>query len=293
MRIAGFYRISRHLKYIFLSLSPNNPPFHFHLGPVMQIPIAIVLSYLIMVVVVLLLIGIGIRLGKYSRRQRNNQNNLSLGPIIGAMMVLLAFILGFTLSMVSSRYAARKQLLLDETNAIGTAWLRTDFLEEPFRTESRKLLKKYVDIRVEVGQDIKKLPQGLADSELIHDLLWSQLKKASNQTKDSVLLGFYLQSLNEVIDIHSKRYTTTVQYHLPRSITLLLYFISILAMLAVGYEFGINGSGSFFGSLLLALMFSAVVLIILDLDRSAKSLLIKVNQKPIMELQKKLNSYLN
>ena len=61
-------------------------------------------------------------------------------------------------------------------------------------------------------------------------------------------------------------------------------------MLAVGYEFGLNGAGSFLGALLLSLMFSAVILIIVDLDRSAKSLLIKVSQKPMIELQQKLNS---
>ncbi len=248
------------------------------------------LIYLITVAVILILIGIGFSLGTYTRRHRRNTNNPSLGSIIGAMLALLAFILALTFSMAHSRFDARKQLVLDEANAIGTTLLRTDFLAEPSRTESLKLLKKYVNIRVEAALDRKKLPQVVADSEMIHDQLWSQVTNSSNQKKDSVLLALYIESLNEVIDLHSKRLTVGLQYRMPRSVWLLLYFETILAMLAVGYEFGLNGAGNFLGALLLALMFSAVLLIIVDLERSQHSSLIKVNQIPMIELQKKLNS---
>lgn len=206
------------------------------------------------------------------------------------MLALLAFILAFTFSIASSRYDARKQLVLEEANSIGTAILRTDFLAEAPRTESRKLLKEYVNTRVEAVQDLNKLPQALADSEVLHDRLWSQATKRSNQTKDSELVSLYIESLNEVIDLHSKRVTVGLRYRTPRSVWFLLYFVTILAMLAVGYEFGLSGEGSFLGALLLALMFSAVILMIVDLDRSAKSLLIKVSQEPLIELQQKLNS---
>ncbi len=248
------------------------------------------LIYLITVAVVLLSIGIGFSLGSYTRRRRNGKKKLSLGSIVGAMLALLAFIMAFAFSKASSRFDARKQLVLDEANAISTTILRTDFLAEPSRTESRKLLKEYVNIRVEAALDREKLPQVLVDSEIIHDRLWSQVTHSSNQTKDSVLLALYIESLNEVIDLHSKRATVGFQYRIPRSVWFLLYFITIQAMLAVGYEFGLNGAGSFLGALLLALMFSAVILIIVDLERSAHSSLIKLNQMPMIELQKKLNS---
>lgn len=206
------------------------------------------------------------------------------------MLALLAFILAFVFSMTSARFDTRKQLVLDEANAIGTAMLRTDFLAESPRIESRKLLKEYVNLRVEAVQHREKIPQALVDSEAIQDRLWTLANDSSNQAQDPELLGRYIDSLNELIDLHSKRVVTGIQYRIPRGVWFLVYFITILTMMSVGYEFGLTSSSSPLGFLLLALMFSAVILIIVDLDDSAKSVFLDVSQKPLIELQEKLNS---
>lgn len=246
------------------------------------------LFYVMTVVIVLLSALSGLRLGSYIRRRKKGETEAPVGAIVGSLLGLLAFILAFTFGMAASRFDSRKQLLLDEVNAIGTAFLRTDFLPEPQRTETRKLLRRYVDIRTEAVRQPEKLPQAMVDSEMLHNQLWSQVSALSNQNNNSILLGLYIQSLNEVIDFHSKRVTVGFQYHIPDSIWLALYFVTILAMAAVGYHFGITGSGSFWITLVLALAFSAVILLIADLDRSTEGLL-KVNQKPMIELQQKLD----
>jgi hypothetical protein len=133
------------------------------------------------------------------------------------------------------------------------------------------------------------LPQALVDSVALHDQLWSQVTDLSEQYKDSVLFGLYTQALNDVIDLHTKRVTVALQYRIPSSIWLALYFLTILAMAAVGYHFGISGSGNYWISLLLAFAFSAIILLIADLDRPLEGLL-KVNQKPMIELQQQLSS---
>ena len=246
-------------------------------------------TYVVMVAVVLISIGIGLKLGEKTRKSQKNSKKTSLGPIIGAMLALLAFILALTYSMVSSRYAARKKLVLDEANAIGTAILRTDFLEDPIGPESRKLLKEYVSIKAQYDSNFENLPTLLDNSLAIQEQLWSLVVK-SKQPENSVLLALYIESLNEVIDIHALRYAQGIQYRLPGGIWFLLYFVSVLAMMAVGYEFGLNDSGNLLGALLLALMFSAVVLLISDLDKAARSILVKVSQEPIIELDKSLKS---
>jgi hypothetical protein len=244
--------------------------------------------YVMTVVIVLLSALSGFRLGRYVRRRKKGETEAPIGAIVGSILGLLAFILAFTFGMAASRFDTRKQLLLDEVNTIGTAFLRTDFLPEPQRTETRKLLRRYVDIRTEAVQQPEKLPQALVDSEMLHDQLWSQVTALSKQNNNSILLGLYIQSLNEVIDFHSKRVTVALQYRIPDSIWLALYFVTILAMAAVGYHFGITGASSFWITLVLALAFSAVILLIEDLDRSTEGLL-KVNQKPMIELQQKLS----
>ncbi len=247
------------------------------------------LLYIITVVIVLLSVICGLRFASYIKRREKSKKEAPVGSIVAAILGLLAFILAFTFGMASSRYDTRKQLLLDEVNAIGTAFLRTDFLSEPQRRESRKLIKEYVDIRVEAVLQPETLPQALVDSEAIHDRLWSQITALSKQNSDSVVLGLYIQSLNDVIDLHSKRVTVAIQYHIPGVIWLTLYFVTILAMAAVGYQFGLAGTSSWLSILLLALSFSAVILLIADLDRVSAGL-VKVSQKPMIEFQQKLST---
>ena len=73
----------------------------------------------------------------------------SFKTLEGAVLGLLSLLLGFSFAMAVSRYDARKQLELDEANAIGTTWLRTSALEEPIRTQSRGVLRQYVPIRLQ------------------------------------------------------------------------------------------------------------------------------------------------
>jgi hypothetical protein len=247
------------------------------------------LLYIITVVIVLLSVICGLRFASYIQRREKSKKEAPVGSIVAAILGLLAFILAFTFGMASSRYDTRKQLLLDEVNAIGTAFLRTDFLPETQRRESRKLFKEYVDSRVRAVLQPETLPQALVDSETIHDRLWSQITALAKQSSDSVVLGLYIQSLNEVIDLHAKRVTIGLKYHIPGVIWLTLYFVTILAMAAVGYQFGLAGTSSWLSILLLALSFSAVILLIADLDRVSAGL-VKVSQKPMIEFQQKLST---
>src|SRR5438309_8931228 len=72
----------------------------------------------------------------------------SFKTVESAVLGLLALLLGFSFAMAVSRYDQRKQLEVDEANAIGTTWLRTAVLDEPMRTEARGLLKEYVPVRI-------------------------------------------------------------------------------------------------------------------------------------------------
>lgn len=250
---------------------------------------SLLIFYIITASAVFLSIMIGFGLGSYFRHRRKNVGEVKLGSIIGAMLGLLAFILAFTFGAATSRFDAKKQLLLDEVNAIGTAFLRTDFLAESDRAEAKELLKKYVDIRVDVLKNPKQLPQIILESENIQTQLWSQVSSSPNKETDQILLALYIQSLNEVIDLHTKRLTVGLQYRIPGIIWTTLYFVTILTMLAVGYEFGLEGVSNILISFILALAFSAIIVLITDLDRGVAGTL-QVSHQPLIELQQKLNS---
>jgi hypothetical protein len=98
----------------------------------------------------------------------------------------------------------------------------------------------------------------------------------------------YTIALNEVFDLHSSQVTVGFQYRIPGIIWLALYFVTIMAMAAVGYHFGISEAGNYWITLVLALAFSAVIILIADLDRPTEGLL-KVSQKPMYQLHQKMS----
>jgi hypothetical protein len=130
-----------------------------------------------------------------------------MSTIQAAVLGLLALLLGFTFSMAASRFEARKELVRDETNAIGTTYLRTQFLPEPYKSNAARLLRQYVDTRLEL-QQFSHIPESLADINVrtahLQDQLWSEAVAVADRDPRSVPTGLFIQALNEVIDGHGK-----------------------------------------------------------------------------------------
>jgi len=236
--------------------------------------------------ITLVSIRVGFRAGVY-RRQRAEEAEGPVGSVVGAMLGLLAFILAFTFGIASSRFDTRKHLVLEEVNAIETAYLRAGLLPEPQRTESRRLLRQYVDQRAEFSKDPVKLAQGLAESEAVQAQLWSIAAPLARTDLNSDIGALYIESLNHVIDLHTARVTVGLQYRVPPVVWIGLLLVTMLSMAGVGYQFGVVGRTSFLIHLVLALTFSAVVYLIADLDRPLHGLL-QVSQRPMIELRDRL-----
>lgn len=239
-------------------------------------------------VIVLASITIGYWIGLRRNKRVGNPGEGPIGSVVGAMLGLLAFILAFTFGMAASRFDARKQLLLDEVNAIGTAVLRADLLPDPHATESRRLLKAYVDIRVDQTRMGGDIAAAIAESEALQLELWSHAIQLAKADLDSEIGALFVESLNSVIDLHTSRITVALQYRIPQRIWMGLLSLAVLTMMAVGYQFGLAGRHNILIALVLAMAFSAVVLLIADLDRGTQGAL-RVSQEPMLKLQEALS----
>jgi hypothetical protein len=128
--------------------------------------------------------------------------------------------------MSMSRYDKRKQMILEEANAISTTFLRAQLLPEPPRQEISNLLRQYVDVRLEVyaaGIDEERLRRALDGAKKLHKQIWSYTPALGAQDPWAVTTGLFLLSLNEMIDLHAKR-LTAMENHVPESALILLYF---------------------------------------------------------------------
>ncbi len=253
-------------------------------GPLDLLPIWGV--FLATVAVVLLAVEGGFRLGQYRRRRSEQEDKPPVGEMVAATLALLAFMLAFTFGLAASRFDVRRGLVIDEANAIGTTYLRAGLLPEPHRSDVRSLLREYVDVRLEAVQP-GKLSRSIGRSEELHARLWAHAVAVGEKNPGSIVVGLFIASLNEVIDLHAKRLALGVRNRIPGTIWAALSFVTIIGTSVMGYHAGLAGSGRSLALLVLVLAFSAVVTLIADLDRPQEGLL-RVSQQTMIDLQKTL-----
>ena len=243
--------------------------------------------FFIPLLVVLTPIIIGQRYGIWRTKKSPHLQNASVGSVVGAAFGLLAFMLAFTFQIAAGRYEARKELLLDEVTNIRTAWLRAGVVPEPMRSDTRKLLVEYVNLRVDVSNDPSKLSSAMSSSQQILDKFWESVEILAEQDRSSEMYSLYATSVNDLVNNYNQRVTMTLEYRIPPAILGVLFIIAFLSMLTLGYQFGISGKGSFRINLLLAIVFAIVMFLILALDRPETGVA-KINQKPMLTLQNQL-----
>lgn len=257
------------------------------------------LVFVFTVVTVIVSVYLGYSIGKYLRHNRHNKGDdkpMSIGTVVAASLGLLAFMLAFTFGMTANRYDTRKQLVLDEVNAIGTTYLRANALPEPPRTIIRKILREYVNERVAlITKDYwnkpDKIQQLINNAEDKQYQLWFHAENLGRLYPDSEIVGLFMISLNEMIDLHTDRVVVALQYQIPSAIWGALYLLSALTFGLVGFDLTASVGNSVLISIIIALVFSTVIILIADLDRPMQGQIV-VSQQPMIDLQENLQNYI-
>jgi hypothetical protein len=231
---------------------------------------------------ILLAVEGGYRLGTLRRRQSKHEKEAPVGAMVGATLGLLGFLLAFTFGLAATRFDARRQVLLDEVNAIGTAYLRAGLLADD-REEVRAMLREYVDVRLEAVES-GDIEQAVRRSEELHGRLWTRAVAAGEKNYSSVMVGLFIQSLNEVIDLHTKRVTAALRSRIPGAIWAALYMVAALGLGAMGYHGGLVGTTRSLAILVVVMAFAVVMWLIADLDRPQEGSL-KVSQQAMKDLR--------
>ncbi|HZN01277.1 MAG TPA: hypothetical protein VFB70_17880 [Pyrinomonadaceae bacterium] len=245
-------------------------------------PLPLWAIFVLSVGIALLSVEVGYRVAR-NRQQHGSEEQASLvGGMVGPTLGLLAFMLAFTFGLAGSRFEDRRQVMLSEANAVGTAYLRAKLLPEPMRTDAQNLLREYVDVRLEAVQP-GKLDQALVKSEELHNKLWS-VAMATAEKERSAITSIFIQSLNEVIDLHAERVMAGLRSRVPAIIWIVLYVLAILAMGMMGYHTGLANSKRSLAVIALILGFSSVLFLIADLDRPGQGTL-QVSQHAMIDLR--------
>ena len=226
---------------------------------------------LIALAMVVLLIAageIGYRRGLFRRESKAAVRSLMSGTG-AAMLGLLGLLLGFTLSMAVSRWDERRDVIVDEANAIGTLWLRAGLLEAPLRDELRDALREYTDARIALGGsrgDRAALRAARSESELLHASIWSVVERADQPGRSNAVLSSLITAANEVIDLHELR-MASIENYLPAPLFLLLFTVASVSLGFLAWAFGAANQGGRTAIVALGLLIGTVLLLIMDINR--------------------------
>ena len=184
---------------------------------------------------VLLALELGRAFGRRRLRADPHWDGRGPGALESTVLALLGLLLAFSFSGAWSRYDARRELILRESNAIGTAWLRLDLLADPAREALRADFRHYVDLRLEATRrsDAKAGEEVTAAQQAI----WAKAVGAALLASDGRVAQTLLPALNDMFDLASARYLA-VQTHPPAVVFLMLFVIMLLAALLAGYGLG-------------------------------------------------------
>ena len=211
---------------------------------------------------------IGFRRGLIRSQAKESVRSLMSGTG-AAMLGLLGLLLGFTLSMAVARWDERRDLIVDEANAIGTLWLRAGLLEAPLRDELRDSLREYTSARLALSGsrgDRTALRAARSESELLHAIIWSVVERANQPGQITAVLSSLITSANEVIDLHELRLASLENY-LPAPLFMLLFAVASVSLGFLAWAFGAANQGGRVAVVSLGLVIGAVLLLIMDVNR--------------------------
>jgi hypothetical protein len=235
----------------------------------------------------LVLLEVGRRAGV--RRQLRDPSGPGAGALEAAVFGLLALLIAFIFSGAASRFDARRHLVVEEANAIGTAYLRVDLVPPAVQPALRDSFRRYLDSRLDVYRKIPDFAAARAELEksvALQAEIWTQAvaacPKAEGAPAPCMLL---LPALNQMIDITTTR-TAAAQIHPPASIFVMLIAIAFVTALLAGYNLTGEGKQSWLPMLGFAVTVAVTVYVIIDIEYPRLGLIrVDAIDRVLMELR--------
>lgn len=234
---------------------------------------------------------LGRRHGQHRMRRDPEGIRVGTGAIEGAVFGLLGLVLAFTFSGAASRFDARRQLVAQEANAIGTAWLRLGVLPPDDQSALRELFRRHLDARIATYTDLEagrlsEVEQDLQASAALQQQIWNAAQNSCTRDGRPFVCPLVLPAVNEMLDITTTR-TAAARSHVPPIVFVLLVVSALLGAALAGHATSGGRERPWFHALAFAAMTSLTVLVIYDLEYPRKGLIrIDATDQVLVELRK-------
>ena len=246
---------------------------------------------LVALILLIVSVEIGYWIGLKAKVEMTQSMKTQISTIQTAILTIFTFLLGFTFAMALSRFDNRKQMVVKESNAIGTAVLRSQLLPENQRIKMNELFKEYVNVEFSItsranisASEKKALNQ---EAKRLQALLWMEAFNATENNPLSVPAGLFATSVNQLIDIKTER-DIAISNHVPEIVLLGLLLFASLAIGILGYGNGLAATHARYPAVILCIVITISFILIIDLDRPNRGLT-KVSQESMIDLMTVIN----
>jgi hypothetical protein len=217
----------------------------------------------------LLCLEIGRRAGIRRLKEDAETTAPGVSAVDGAVFALLGLLIAFTFAGASARFDTRRQLIVEATNHIGTAYLRLDLLPADAQPALRENFRRYVDARIEANRklpDMAAVNKQVAEAIELQEQIWRQAVAASRAERAAPAAPMLLlPALNAMIDITTTQMMAT-QMHPPTIVFIMLFGLALAASLLAGYGMTGSKARSWLHMVGFALVMAVSVYVILDLE---------------------------
>ena len=227
----------------------------------------------------------GYLLGRRPLRSPSEASRSTSNMLKASIFGLVGFLLAFSFSATSSRHDARRRVVLEEANAIGTCYLRADLLNAPDGQRIRHVLRDLVSTRLDYFTNAKDpivAARAVQDLNRLEDELWIAVETTVRTDQQLAHTSQIIPAANAVIDLNSTREWVTASHLQPVVLGVLILGV-IVSSLLVGHSSGEAGQRHTGMWIAFNLLFGLVLYVLLDFDRPRRGL-IQVNHAPLIEL---------
>jgi hypothetical protein len=216
----------------------------------------------------LISLEVGRRRGMRRLKEEGDEAFSGSGAIESAVFGLLGLLIAFTFFGAAERFDRRRELIVEETNFIGTAYLRIGLLPADLQPAMREYFRRYLDARLAFYKKLPDLAAATEELELSTELqgqIWRQSLSASQTPGSADASRLLLPALNEMFDITTTR-TMAMQMHPPTIVFVMLFGLAFASALIAGYGMARSKSRKWLHVIVFCAVLAAAVYVILDLE---------------------------
>jgi len=216
-----------------------------------------------------LFMELGRRAGQWRAAKTPEDSDKGISAVDGAVFALFGLLLAFTFSGAASRFDHRRELITQEANAIGTAYLRIDLLPADRQPALRALFRQYAQSRIDLFKDYAYKPEAASGAiqrqQGLQGQIWKLAVEGVYAAPSPPVAAQIIPALNEMIDITTTRLVAT-QTHPPTIIYYMLFGLGLVVSLLAGYEMAPGKKRPLLHVIAFSTAISATLYVIMDIE---------------------------